>query len=442
MRVRVRAWLWVVLLALAGCAPARLAESPAPAASRAGSGGVNRPEHRNAPHIILISFDGFRSAYLDRFDLPNFKKVLARGTRARTLLPVFPSLTFPNHYSLVTGLTAERHGIVANSFYDPERRASYSFRDQASVTDGSWYRGEPIWVTAETQGMVAACYFWPGSEAAIKGVRPTFWNKYDGSVPADTRVRTVLEWLQLSPERRPHIITLYFSELDTVSHQNALDSPAIEGAARSLDRSLGALLDGLDALPVKDRVYLLLTSDHGMVDTSPSQTILLNSLFDSEDARVGYSGPVAGLYVAGGPAAAERLRDRINARLEHGRAYRREDLPERYRFRADPRIGDVVIVMDESWMVIPTPPGTNRERWGMHGWDPALPSMHALFVAAGPDIPAGATVPTVENIDVYPFMTELLGLRTPGDIDGHRGRIRELMSKPSLARDPVYSPLQ
>ncbi len=438
----VRVWVCGVLMALASCAPARIADPPAAGPARTGSGGVNRPEHRDAPHIVLISFDGFRPAYLDRFDLPNFKRVAARGTRAQALVPVFPSLTFPNHYSLVTGLAAGRHGIVANTFFDPERQASYSFRDQNTVTDGSWYRGEPIWVTAETQGMVAACYFWPGSEAAIAGVRPTFWNKYDGNVPADVRVQTVLEWLQMSPERRPHIITLYFSELDTASHQSALDSPTIEAAARSLDRSLGALLDGLEKLPVKDRVYLLLTSDHGMVDTSAAQTVLLSSLIDGEEARVGYSGPVAGLYVTGGPAAARRLRDRINARLQHGRAYRREDLPERFRYRTDPRVGDVVIVMDESWMVTATAPGADRVRWGMHGWDPALASMQALFVVAGPGIPAGASIPAVENIDVYPFMADLLGLRPATGIDGQRGRIRRLMSKPAAAAYPVYSPLQ
>jgi predicted AlkP superfamily pyrophosphatase or phosphodiesterase len=432
----------LLLLVLAGCAPPRIADAPAAHAARSGSGGLNRPQHRGALHLILVSFDGFRPAYLDRFDLPNFKRVMARGTRARALMPVFPSLTFPNHYSLVTGLTASRHGIVANSFFDPGRQESYSFRDERSVTDGSWYRGEPIWVTAETQGMVAACYFWPGSEAAIQGVRPTFWNKYDGAIPAEVRVRTVLDWLRLDAVRRPHLVTLYFSELDSASHQGALDSPAIEAAARSLDRSLGALLDGIETLPIKERVQLILTSDHGMVDTSASQTILLSSLLDGEEARVGYSGPVAGLHVTGGPAAARRLADRINARLQHGRAYRREDLPERYRFRSDPRAGDVVIVMDESWMVTVTPPGTDRVRWGMHGWDPALASMRALFLAAGPGIPAGVTIPEIENVDVYPFMTEQLGLRPAAGIDGKRGRIRGLMSKRPAAGDPVYSPLQ
>jgi predicted AlkP superfamily pyrophosphatase or phosphodiesterase len=356
--------------------------------------------------------------------------VAARGTRAQALRPVFPTLTFPNHYSLVTGLTAERHGIVANSFYDPGRKATYSFRDQASVTDGTWYRGEPIWVTAETQGMVTACYFWPGSEADIKGVRPTFWKAYDGGIPNAARVDAVLGWLRLPATRRPHLMTLYFSELDSTSHQHALDSPAIAKAAQSLDRSLGALLDGIETLPIKDRVYVLLTSDHGMAETSAARTIMLDSLIDTRDVRVAITGPVASLHVTGGLPAAQRIRDQINARLEHGRAYVRADVPEGYRYRADPRIGDVLVIMDESWMMLNTPPltGVIRERWGMHGWDPALPSMQALFVLSGPGIRRGATIPAVDAIDVYPLMTELLGLRPASAIDGQAGRIKSLVS--------------
>ena len=419
------------MLALAACGTPP-ADKPAPAQAQAGgTGGINRPEHRGKPYVILVSFDGFRPDYLDRFDLPNFKRAAQAGARADALVPVFPSLTFPNHYSLVTGLYADRHGIVGNSFYDPERRATYSFRDGASVGDGTWYGGEPIWVTAEKQGMVAACFFWPGSEAAILGVRPTFWNRYDGKVTNDTRVNTVLEWLALPEDRRPHVITLYFNELDTVSHQNPLDAPAIELAAKSLDRSLGALLDGVSALPVRDRVYFLLTSDHGMVDTSLSQTIVLASLIDTTRLRISISGPVASLHAIDGGPSPRQIKDRINARLRHGKAYLREELPGSLHFSATPRAGDVVVIMDESWTLAANPPpvGAVRKRWGMHGWDPSVASMRALFVIAGPEVRRGLMVPAVENVDVYPLMTELLGLRAAEGIDGTPGRIRELVSK-------------
>lgn len=401
------------------------------AAPAAGSGGRNSPEHQQKPHVVLISFDGFRHDYLDRFALPNFQRVVRRGVQADAMIPVFPSLTFPNHYSLVTGLYAEGHGIVDNAFYDPDLKRTYSFRDPGTVTDAAWYRGEPIWVTAETQGMVAACYFWPGSEAPIKGVRPTFWNKYDGAIPNDVRVETVLDWLRLPGERRPHLITLYFSELDSASHRAALDSPAIERAARSLDRSLGLLLDGIDSLSIRDRIHLLLTSDHGMADTSAAQTISLASVIDPGLFQVSFGGPVANLHVKrGGDAPA--IRDRMNARLQHGRAYLRDELPERYHYR-ERRAGDIVVVMDESWTLATMPPMTAvvRDRWGNHGWDPAFPSMHALFVVAGPGLPPGVRIPAIDNVDVYPFITELLGLRPAAPLDGRPGRIRAMIAVPT-----------
>jgi predicted AlkP superfamily pyrophosphatase or phosphodiesterase len=424
-----RAWLCGLILSLAcaACAsPAPVASQTAPALT--GTGGINAVAQRDKPYVILISFDGFRADFLDRFELPNFRRVVRQGARARALVPVFPSLTFPNHYSLVTGLLPARHGIVGNSFYDPERKAAYSFRDANTVGDASWYRGEPIWVTAESQGLVAACYFWPGSEAAIGGVRPSHWKKYDGGVPNTARVASVLEWLALPEERRPHVVTMYFSDVDSAAHGAPLDGPELARSAVSLDRALGQLLDGLDALPVRDRTYVLLTSDHGVAETSGAQTVLLGSLVDTTDVRVGFTGPVASLH-ARDAAHAVRVRDAINARLQHGRAYLRAELPERYGYRDDPRAGDVVIVMDESWRIASAPLDGLRpdRRWGEHGWDPSLPSMQATFVISGPRIRRGITIPPVDNVDVYPLMAELLGLRPAAGIDGHPGRILRLV---------------
>lgn len=422
----VRLSLPFAALLLAGCA---VTQTVTPSATSApGSGGHNRPEHQAKPYVVLVSLDGFKPEYLERFDLPHLERMARDGARARALVPVFPSLTFPNHYSLVTGLYAERHGIVSNTFYDPDTRARYSLSDRDAVGDGRWYRGEPIWATAERQGMVAACFFWPGSEAPIGGIRPTIWKTYDGGIPNDERVHTVLEWLRLPSERRPHLITLYFSELDSASHDHPLDSPAIERAARSLDGSIGRLLQGIATLPIRERVYLVLTSDHGMAELTPAQELSLDSMIDMSAIEAAFGGPVASLHVRGGVAGATAVRDRLNARLKSGRAYLRRELPERFRYRDDPRAGDVVIVMDESWTLIT---GLRRiarpflGRRGMHGWDPALPSMHALFLATGPGIRAGAVVDTVDMVDMYPFMTELLGLRPAEDIDGRAGRIRQ-----------------
>ena len=387
--------------------------------------GTNRPEHRDKAYVILVSLDGFRADYLDRFELPNLRRIMRRGVRARWMNPVFPTLTFPNHYSLVTGLYPEHHGIVANSFYDPQRREKYSMYDEPTVRDGSWYRGEPIWVTAETQGMVAACYFWPGSQAAINGVLPTFAMPYDGKVPNEARVRTVLDWLRRSPEQRPHLITLYFSELDTASHEGPLDSPLVEAAARSLDQSMGLLLDGIDALPMRKQINLLITSDHGMVQTSVSQAIQIESIADLADVEAVFDGPVTSLHVRGSDRTrAVKLRDQINSRVQHGHAYLREDLPERFHYRSDPRAGDVVVVMEEGWFLRRADAKPLRfERWGTHGWDNILPSMRAIFIALGPLFRAGETASPVDNVDVYLLMSELLGLKAaPTDGAGRLSR--------------------
>lgn len=457
--MRIVTSLWraaAVALALSACAattPPLHPQPPAATAALAGSGGVNRPDHRDKPYVILISLDGFKAEYLDRFDLPHLRRLAQRGARAKAMVPVFPSLTFPNHYSLVTGLHPGHHGIVNNRFYDPARKDTYALGDPQAVRDGSWYGGEPIWVTAESQGMVAACYFWPGSEAAIKGVRPTTYNAYSGSISNETRVNTVLEWLQLPAERRPHLITLYFSELDETSHDGPLTSPAVLKAAQSVDAAVGLLAAGIDTLPVRDQVYLVITSDHGMVETSNSQTVRLETLLDAgemADIQESFTGPIASLHVSGGPERARHIRDRIKARLARGTAYLREELPERFHYSDTPRAGDVIVVMDESWTlsarrpasrtstpvadaqptVKPSPPARPaRERWGMHGWDNALPSMRALFLITGPGIRQGALIEEVRNVDVYPLLAELLQLRPASPIDGEAGRIRTLVTK-------------
>jgi alkaline phosphatase D len=421
--IRHRAVVVLLLLATACAGSARPDTVPGRSSmSPRATAGINDPRHANAPYVVLLSFDGFKPEYLDRFDLPNFRRATARGTRA-AMTPVFPSLTFPNHLSLVTGRYPDGHGIVANTFYDPHRDHTYSLSDPVAVGDGTWYRCEPLWVTAERQGMVAACYFWPGSEAAINGVRPTIAMEYSSTVPNEDRVRGVLEWLALPAERRPHVITLYFSELDYISHRTSLVSPDIERAAQSLDRSLGLLMDGVGAMPIADRVHFVLTSDHGMVETGADRTLRIERLLDLAGVRVAFSGPVTSLHTGGDAVRARATRDRLNATLTHGKAYVREELPSRFHYRSDPRGGDVVVVMEEGWLLHPAGAGPFPDHYGMHGWDPALPSMKALFLVTGPRIRAGASIPEVRNVDVYPFLTELLGLTAAEDIDGQPGAI-------------------
>lgn len=423
--MRYARWL-VTIVVLTGCgtapsSPASRGQPPVPATA-VGSGGTNRPDQQSKPYVIMVSFDGFRADYLDRYPAPNFQRVARNGVRARGLIPVFPSKTFPNHYSIVTGQYPETHGIVSNRFFDPARGETYALGDVKTVFDASWYRGEPIWVTAERQGMVSGTFFWVASEAPIKGIRATYWKNFAiaQSIPNSMRVDTVLAWLQKPALERPHMTTLYMGDVDGAGHRFGPESPQVATAILAVDSALGRLLDGVEALPVRDSTYVVLVSDHGMTTYTPETAVALESLIDTVGVRLADGGPNANLHVTGGAARAGMIRNALNARLRNGRAYLRKDIPARLHYRADPRIGDVVVIMDEHYQItsraaLPKQPGGN------HGWDPAFPSMHGIFLATGPRIRRGAMIPSFENVNIYPFLTEILGL-TPGpNIEGRRG---------------------
>jgi predicted AlkP superfamily pyrophosphatase or phosphodiesterase len=386
-----------------------------------GSGGTNRTDQLSKPYVIMVSFDGFRADYLDRYPAPNFQRVARGGVRAKGLIPVFPSKTFPNHYSIVTGLYAESHGIVANRFFDPARNESYALGDPKTVLDGSWYRGEPIWVTAERQGMVSASYFWVGSEAAIRGIRPAYVKQFGReSGTISMRAVTVIAWLSKPAAERPHLITVYISDVDGAGHANGPESPQVASAILAVDSALGRLLDGLQMLPIRDSAYIVLVSDHGMTTFTPETYVAIESLIDTLGVIVADGGPNANLHVVGGTARAVIVRDSLNARLTHGRAYLRQDVPARLHYSADPRIGDVVVIMEEHYQFgrsanAPKRPG------GSHGWDPANISMHGLFLVAGPHIKNGVMIPPFENVNIYPFLTEILGLNPAPGIQGRKG---------------------
>ena len=387
----------------------------------------NAAEHRNKPYVVLISFDGMKPEYLQRIDLPNFRRVMERGVRSVGMIPTYPSKTFPNHYTIATGMRAESHGIVGNRFWDSARNDSYAMGDTLDVLDGSWYRGEPIWVTAEKQGMKSASFFWVATEAAIGGVRPSYFKRYSTRTPNFVRVDTVVSWLALPGPARPHMITLYFSETDGAGHDHGPLSPQVDTAAKNVDAALGRLIDGIAQLPLRDSVYYVLVSDHGMSETHPRWHAALDTLIDMQGVHLAEGGPLANLHIEGGRARAAVLRDSINRRMRHGRAYLRGELPRHLHYDKDPRIGDVVVVMDDHFQI----GMANRtpRAGGTHGWDPTLPNMHAIFVASGPGIPEGKLIPSFENIEIYPWLTEILGLRPASGIDGTRGKLAAMIGK-------------
>ena len=428
----------LVALVAAACAGSAGDAAPAPEAAgsrsaQRGTGGVNDPAAGSRPYVVLVSFDGFRPDYLDRYPTPAFDRLAGAGAQA-ALIPVFPSLTFPAHYSIATGLYPEHHGIVANRFYDPERDAEFDYRDRDTVQDGSWWGGEPIWVTAENQGLVAAAVFFPGTEAAIGGVRPTEWRPYDGRAPNRNRVRSVLDWLARPPETRPHLTTLYFSLVDSAGHRLGPAAAEMADSVQRADALLGELLDGIDALPHGDRVAVIVVSDHGMAAVEPERRQSLPPAAAGDGIRAVPAGPAVSLHVAD-RARRGPIRDAINESVRYARAYLREEMPDHLHARASRRLGDVIVVPEVGVMVdVRGIEGVAARLQrvadypaGMHGWDPRAPEMHGILLAAGPGIARGARLPAVESVHVYPLIAHLLKLRQPDFLDGRLDAVEALL---------------
>jgi predicted AlkP superfamily pyrophosphatase or phosphodiesterase len=382
------------------------------------------------PYVVLVSFDGFRADYLDRVRLPNFRRVAEAGVRARAMTPSFPSKTFPNHYTLVTGLYPGDHGIVANSFWDPARGAAFRISDRAASTDGSWYGGEPIWVTAERQGVRAASCFWPGSDAAIGGVRPSIWMPYDEALPNDARVDSVAAWLRRPAASRPHLVTMYVSIVDKAGHENGPGTPPTDSALVEADRILGRLRDSLAASPVGKRVDLVVVADHGMMDVARDRVIDLSRWISFDGVRTADPGPVLALWFGADSArrdsAYAALAQGLTASGAHARVYRRAETPARWHLRDNPRAGDLLVAAEPGWIVAPAPQASLHG--GSHGWDPAdAPEMGAIFLAAGPDIRARGTIAAFPNVDVYPLLAALLRVKPAARLDGDRSLARAIL---------------
>lgn len=378
------------------------------------------------PYVVLVSFDGMRHDMIDRADTPYFDRVAGGGIRAEGLIPSYPTKTFPNHYTLATGLYPARHGLVDNAFHDPAFGADYRLGDTDAVRDGRWYGGEPIWVTAERQGVHAASYFWVGTEAAIDGVRPTYFKEYDGSIPYEARVDTVLHWLSLPRPDRPRLILLYFDEPDHTGHRLGPDAPAVDSMIERMDRILGRLIEGIDDLPIRDRVHLVLVSDHGLEHVPEDHVVYLEDAVSLEGVRVLNNSTQALLYLEGDTARAHAIQRAVNDRLEHVTAYRPEQTPAHWHYEGNPRIGDLVVAADPGW-VIGRRGARPRSSGGTHGWDPTSRAMHGIFLARGPGLRAGRTIAAFENIHVHPLVAHLLEIEPAEDIDGRLETLQSVL---------------
>lgn len=361
--------------------------------------------------LILVSLDGFRWDYPDRGVTPNIRSLIESGVRSKSLIPIFPTKTYPNHYSIVTGLYAESHGIVANRFYDPAFESDFRLGQDASVRDGRWWGGEPIWVTLERQGQRTAPLFWPGAEAEIAGFRPTFWKPYDHDLPNSERIDQAMAWLDLPEQERPSFLTLYFSPADDFGHRFGPDSPGVEEGLLQADQAIGQLLAALEQRGLRDRVNLLVVSDHGMTSVHPSRSIFLDDYLDMDLVRIDDWAPVTAIRPAG-DAVEETFRRLENAHPQL-RVYRKDDVPGAYHYRNSARISPLIAIAGEGWTITTRAKFEAEARgWGKgaHGYVPELRSMHGIFIAQGPAFREGLEIESFENVHIYPLMTHLLGV--------------------------------
>lgn len=371
--------------------------------------------------VILISFDGWRWDYDAKAPAPNLRRLMARGVRARYLVPSFPSKTFPNHYTIATGLHPGHHGVIANYMKDPRTGRSFAPSKQEEVRDPVWWGGEPIWVTAERASQPTAAMFWPGSEAPIKGVLPRYWTPFDPALPATDRVDRVLAWLDLPPEQRPTFISLYFEDTDEAGHNYGPESSQVREAIMRADAYLGRLVQGLERRSLLDQVNIVVVSDHGMAAVRNDRVVVLDDYISLDDVEIVDINPLLSIYPKPGKdEAVYRALASAHPRLK---MYRPGTTPEHWQYRDHPRVPPIFGVADEGWQVMRR---TSLEdirsgrtlSGGQHGYDPrTAPSMRALFVAAGPAFKRNVTVPAFQNIHIYNALAAALGV-TPAANDG------------------------
>jgi predicted AlkP superfamily pyrophosphatase or phosphodiesterase len=338
--------------------------------------------------------------------------------------PSFPSKTFPNHYTLVTGLRPDRHGIVDNSMLDADIPGEVFRVADAKVTaDRRWWdQATPIWVTAERAGLPTATMFWPGSDDPIQGVRPTHWKAFDIKVPAQARTNQLLAWLDDPPATRAKFATLYFDDVDTAGHDSGPDSPELNKAAATVDAAIARLRDGLKARGIV--ANLVIVADHGMAATPDAEKIFYDDLFPPDDARVMTAGAFLSLYPKPGHEA--EIDKALIAPHAQMQCWRKADIPARYHYGKNPRVPPYFCLPTTGWSIT-THGFKSAHDKGNHGYDPYAPEMAALFVANGPAFRTGVTLKSFDNVDVYPLLAKLIGVKP----EANDGKLADLA--PALA---------
>ncbi len=391
-------------------------------------GRTNHKAQLSKPYVILISADGFRADLVDKYHAVNLARLRKQGVAASYMLPSFPSVTFPNHYSIITGLYPAHHGLVDNSFYDSVRDTTYSMANKKQVTEAYWYGGTPLWVLAEKQYMLSASFYWVASESNIQDTKPTYYYNYNDKIPIDSRIQTVKNWLQLPENKRPHFITFYFPEVDHAEHIYGPDSKETAASVHFVDESVGRLVAMTDSLHLP--VNFIFVSDHGMTAVDTKNTLKLPAAVDTTKFYIPQGDALVHLYAKDKKDVMPTYQA-LQKEAKDFDVYLAEDMPAKWHYsRKDDhynRIGDILLIPH-----LPKVFNLSRRApsLGKHGFDPALRDMHASFYAWGPAFKQHLQIKGFENIHVYPLIATILGLTySKNMIDGKPEVLKPVLQK-------------
>lgn len=386
------------------------------------------------PIVLMIGLDGLRYDAIDRWDAPNLQALADRGTRPERMIPVMPSKTFVNFYSIATGLYPEHHGMISNSPWDPAARRHFS-NAEGGPQDPFWWQGEPVWITAERQGLRSHIMFWLGSESPVDGDLASVWHPYEHNKPYDDRVDEVLAWFDAPADEQPRFAAVYFDHVDTITHRSGPFTPEEGEAVAEVDRLVGEIVDGLEARGLLDRTNIIIVSDHGMSAVSTERVIRIDELADLdgilfEEGMGSYGmGLEPFLMGYGSEEDVNRVYQALQGADPRIMAYRRQDYPDHWHFDHPDRGPDLFILAQPDWLItssstdLSNPYHTSLH--GMHGYDNRAESMGATFIGAGPVFPQGTRPTAFENVNVYGIIACALDIE-PAQTDGDPAEIARI----------------
>lgn len=383
---------------------------------------------QSQPYVILISFDGFRWDYVNRGITPNLDKMKENGVYAISLRPGFPSKTFPNHYSIVTGMYPAHNGLIANTIYNPYTKETFRLSDSTKVTDGRWYLGEAFWETARRNGIITASYFWPGSEMQPGYRSANYFEHYYHDRAFEERVQGIIDWMNLPFEKRPHFYTLYFEATDDMGHEYGPDSKEVNWAIAKEDSMIGLLQKKLKEINLSDSTDIILVSDHGMTNVSNKRVVNIEKILSGYKIRYQESGP----FMLIQPAESElnEVYNLLKKNENHFKAFTKENIPECYHYSDNVFISDIILIADLGWSLV-----DNRSiKWmekvesgGNHGFDNFAMDMNGIFIAMGPDFKKNYKTGTINNIDIYPLLCKIFGIAPRSNVDGNLENIEYIL---------------